>query len=138
MDQIVADASVIAKLFLEEEWSGVAIRLKDSHVIGKIEVIAPSLLKYELMNTLRYKNFAKNEIKEALETIRDYGFGIIELDDLLLDRVAELSVNYNISIYDAAYIALAEDTDALLYTADGKMLLKVKKLKFVKHMSEFR
>jgi predicted nucleic acid-binding protein len=136
MVQIVLDASVIAKLFLKEEWSDAAIRLKDSHIEGKIEVTVPSLLKYELMNALRYKNFAKEEIKEALEVVRDYGFSIIELDDRLFDKVAELSVDYNISVYDAAYIILAEDTGALFYTADKKVLLKVKKLKFVKHLSE--
>jgi predicted nucleic acid-binding protein len=137
MAQIVLDASVIAKLFLKEEGSDIAIRLKDGHVQGKIEILAPSLMKYELISALKSKKFSKGEIKLALEVVRDYGFSIMELDDGLFDKVAELSIDYNISAYDAAYIALAEDTGVILCTADGKMHGKVKKLDFVKPLSEF-
>jgi predicted nucleic acid-binding protein len=137
MAQIVLDASVIAKLFLKEEGSDMAIRLKDGHVEGKIEILAPSLMKYELISALKSKNFSKNEIQLALEVVRDYGFSIIALDDELFDKVAELSIDYNISAYDAAYIALAEDTGVILCTADEKMYGKVKKLDFVRLLSEF-
>lgn len=137
MAQIVLDASVIAKLFLKEEGSDTAIRLKDGHVQGKIEILAPSLMKYELISALKSKNFSKNEIKSALEVVKDYGFSIIELDDELFDKVAELSFDYGISAYDAAYLALAEDLSVILCTADGKMHGKVKKLDFVKPLSEF-
>ena len=137
MAQIVLDASVIAKLFLKEEGSDIAIRLKEGHVQGTMEILAPSLMRYELISALKSKNFSKNEIKLALEVVRDYGFSVIELDDRLFDKVAELSVDYNISAYDASYVALAEDTGVLLCTADGKMHGKVKKLDFVKPLSEF-
>jgi len=137
MAQIVLDASVVAKLFLKEEGSAIAIRLKDGHVEGKIEIVAPSLMKYELISALKSKNFSKNEIKLALEVVRDYGFSIMELDDALFDKVAELSIDYNLSAYDAAYIALAEDTGVILCTADEKMHGKVKKLGFVRLLSEF-
>lgn len=137
MDQLVLDASVIAKLFLKEKGSDIAIKLKDMHVKGEIEIIAPSLLKYELINILKYKNFTKTEIKEALEVIRDYGFSIIELWDTLFDKAAELSTDYNISAYDASYVALAKDADTQLCTADQDLLDRVPKLKFVRHISEF-
>ncbi|MDE1865815.1 MAG: type II toxin-antitoxin system VapC family toxin [Candidatus Micrarchaeota archaeon] len=137
MAQIVLDASVIAKLFLKEEGSDTAIRLKDGHVEGKIEILAPSLMKYELISALKSKHFSKNEIKLASEVVRDYGFSVIELDDQLFDRVAELSIDYNISAYDASYLALAEEAAALLCTADEKLLSKAKKLPFVKPLSAF-
>ncbi len=38
---------------------------------------------------------------------------------LLLDRIWEL--RHNFTAYDAAYIALAEATDAFLYTTDRKL-----------------
>ena len=53
MDQLVLDASVIAKLFLKEKGSDIAIKLKDMHVKGEIEIIAPSLLKYELLPIMK-------------------------------------------------------------------------------------
>jgi predicted nucleic acid-binding protein len=137
MAQIVLDASVIAKLFLKEEGSDIAVRLKDDHVEGRIEILAPSLMKYELISALKSKNFSKNEIKLALEVVKDYGFSTIELDDELFDKVAEIACDYNVSSYDASYIALAEDLGVILCTADGKMHGKVKKLDFVKPLGEF-
>jgi predicted nucleic acid-binding protein len=97
----------------------------------------PSLVKYELMNVLKYKGFTKREIIEALEVIRDYGFLILELEDAVINRTAEISVDYDISAYDATFIAFAQDVGAMLYTADRKLLAKVRQVKFVKHFSEF-
>ncbi|HIH50428.1 TPA: type II toxin-antitoxin system VapC family toxin, partial [Candidatus Micrarchaeota archaeon] len=137
MAQVVLDTSVIAKLFLKEEGSGTATAFKDSYIKGKIDIVMPSLVKYELMNVLKYKGFTKREIIEALEVIRDYGFLILELEDAVINRTAEISVDYDISAYDATFIAFAQDVGAMLYTADRKLLAKVRQVKFVKHFSEF-
>ena len=137
MEQIVLDTSVVAKLFLKEELSSNAIRLKDKHIKGEIEIVAPSLLKYELINALKSKRFTKVEIKEALEAVRDYGFSIVDPEDQALDNAAALAVDYNISSYDASYVALAKDLESELCTADGKLVEKASRLNFVKHLSEF-
>lgn len=137
MEKVVLDTSVILKLFLKESGSDIAIKLKDRHVKGMIEIIIPELLKYELINVLKYKGYVKEEIIEALEVIRDFGFSIIELGDVLFDMTAAFSVDYDISSYDATYVALAKKEDALLYTADKKLLSKIKKLKFAKYFTEF-
>ena len=137
MDQLVLDTSVIAKLFLKEEWSDKAIELKDRHVKGEVEIVAPSLLKYELMNALKSRKFSKNQIKDALEVVRDYGFSIMDPEDAIFDDAAELLSDYNISAYDASYIALAKDLGTEMCTADQNLLDKVPNLKFVKHIKEF-
>ena len=137
MDQIVLDTNVVAKLFLKEEWSDVALKIKDAHVTGKIEVILPSLTKYELINVLKYKGFKKGEIKEAIEVISDYAFSIIEPNDIVVNKIVDFSGDYDISGYDATYVALASHIGAQFYTADEKMLRKVKKLDFVRHLSSY-
>lgn len=138
MAKLVADASVIAKLFLDEEGSGIAIKLKDEHIDDKIELIAPTLLKYEIISALKSKRFSKDEIKEALEAIDDYGFSIILPNGVLFNRIAEIAVDINVSAYDASYMALAESMGCLFCTADGKLVTRAKeKLKFVKHLKEF-
>jgi predicted nucleic acid-binding protein len=137
MAQVVLDTSVVAKLFLKEEGSEIAIAFKNSHIKGEIDIVMPPLVKYELMNTLRYKGFTKQEIIEALEVIRDYGFLILELEDMVINKVAEISVDYDISAYDATFIAFAHDISATMYTADRKLLKKVNEIKFVKHFGEF-
>ncbi len=137
MDQLVLDASVMAKLFLDEEGSDKAIELKDRHVKGEIEIMAPSLLKYELINALKSKRFSKNQIKDALEVVRDYGFSVVDPEDAVFDEAIELVSDYNISSYDASYVALAKGLETEMCTADQKLLDKIPKLKFVKHLKEF-
>ncbi|MCL5419410.1 MAG: type II toxin-antitoxin system VapC family toxin [Candidatus Marsarchaeota archaeon] len=137
MDQIVLDTNVIVKLFLEEEGSDTAVKIKDAHIEGKVEVMVPSLMKYELVNVLKYKNFEKEEIKEAIEAVRDYAFSVVDVNDFVVNKIVDFSVDYNISAYDATYVAFAYHIGALFYTADDKMLLKVKKLNFVRPLSHF-
>ena len=137
MAQIVLDTNVVAKLFLKEEWSEVAVAIKSAHIQNEVEAVVPSLLKYELISALKSKGFKKEEIKEALEVIRDYAFSIVELNDFVFNKVADFAEDYNISAYDAAYVALAHHMGIVFYTADDKLLLKVKKLNFVKHLKAF-
>jgi predicted nucleic acid-binding protein len=137
MRQVVLDTSVIAKLFLDEPYSEKALEIKDGHLSGELEVLAPSLLKYELVNTLIYKRFKSEEVKEAVEVITDYGFSFVELDSVTLNRIVELSVKYGITAYDAAYVAVGSLSDADVYTADEKLLGRVKKLNFVKHLRDY-
>lgn len=137
MEQVVLDTSVVAKLFLEEEGSEMALKIKDDHVSNKIEILLPSLTRYELINILKYKKFDKEEIKEALEVIRDYGFLMIEPTDSITNKIAEICVDYDISAYDATYVALAQHVTSTLYTADKKLIKSVK-LPFVKHIKDFK
>src|ERR1700684_4195091 len=97
MAQVVLDTSVIAKLFLKEDGSEVAIAIKDHHIKGKIDIVMPSLVRYELVNLLKYKGFKKHEIVEALEVINDYGFLILEPDDAVIKEIARICVDYDIS-----------------------------------------
>ena len=50
--KIVLDASVVAKWFIEEENTekAIEITIRDKFVRGEIEVLAPSLLIYEIRN----------------------------------------------------------------------------------------
>jgi len=63
--KIVVDASVVAKWFLEEEYSGKALQLRDDYARGLLTVAAPSLLEYEVLNALKYSGaYSARELKE--------------------------------------------------------------------------
>ncbi len=51
--KVVADASVVAKWFLNEEFSEEATLLRDSFVKDELTISVPSLLNYEILNVLR-------------------------------------------------------------------------------------
>ena len=54
---VVVDASVVAKWYLEEEYTEKALKLRDMHVNGEIELTAPELLLFEVLNAIRYSRF---------------------------------------------------------------------------------
>ncbi len=137
MEQVVIDTNVIVKLFLKEEYSDFALKLKDSYLAGKTDIVVNSLMKYEFINVLKYKKFSSAEIKLALQAIADYDFQIEEFSYPIADLTSDLAVKYNISSYDASYVALASSLGYTLYTSDTKLINKISNLKFVKHIKEF-
>ena len=53
-EKIVVDASIAVKWFNLEEYSDIADSMKEAHIKGDIKLIAPSLMIFEVANTLRY------------------------------------------------------------------------------------
>ncbi len=140
MDRIVADASVLIKLFLQEEYSDKAYAIRDSYVSNEIELIEPTLLHYEVLSGLRYSTNEKitvEDLKESLTALENYDFKTIPLNEEIIEKIIEVSLRHKISIYDATYVAFAVLYSATLYTADESLLRKVK-IKSVKHIKDYK
>jgi len=121
----VADASIVAKWFLEEDFSDKARQLRDSFVTGKMTISVPSLLFYETLNALWHSGlFRKEELILAARALSKYGFDVWEPKGKTYEQSAMLSSKYDISIYDASYVALALNLKATLYTADSEIIQK--------------
>lgn len=56
-----------------------------------------------------------------MKAIRKYGFELHDVDELENKAIEAISY-YDITAYDAAYVALAALNNAVLYTADEKPL----------------
>ncbi len=137
MDQIVVDASVFAKLFIKEEYSENAYALRDAYISKKVDIIVPSLFPYEVLNALRYSaSYDEKELENLAETLDGYKLGVFDFNANLGKRISVMASKYNISIYDASYVALASMMNSLLYTADEKLIKKVG-LDFIKHIKDF-
>lgn len=136
--KIIADASVIAKWFINEENSKESRALLKRFISMQIELLEPSLLKYEVLNALRFTRNIELSIKEledVSEAIDSYGFEIKELDKDLSTKAIEISKTKDISIYDAVYVALAESTGSFLYTADKKLMSDCK-MDMIRHIKD--
>lgn len=137
MDQVVIDASVFVKLFIDEEYSENAYSLRDSYIVKDLAIFVPSLFQYEVLNALKYsKSFNTSELEKLAEALDNYKFGSFSLIGNFAKVTMDLAVKYNISVYDASYVALAEITNSEFYTADDK-LIKAAKLPFIKHIRDF-
>ncbi len=124
-DQFVVDSSVVAKWFLTEPDSDKAIELRDEFATGRLELAVPTLLFYEVMNALRFSGgFKSPDLLVAAKSLSKYRFGIWRPRGKLLELSTELSVEKDLTVYDACYVALGKRTDCRLVTEDKELLAK--------------
>lgn len=136
-EKVVVDASIVAKWFLEEPFSDKAIELRDKHLLGDLVLIAPSLLVYEVLNALRYSSvYSKDELASAAESINKYGLDLRSLTEESKRKAIEIAMDFDISIYDAAYVGLAETLGIAFYTTDEEVVKTCQRLKIVRHVRE--
>jgi predicted nucleic acid-binding protein len=128
MKRVVLDASVVLKWFLpDEEESRTALEFLEKHLAGEIQLVAPSLLEYEVLNGLLYAG-KKGRIKEDI--VRKAAEGLAGLGIELRPpsaRVLKFAGAFGISIYDAAYLAVAEAEGCPLITADNRFFAAIHK-----------
>lgn len=137
LEKVVLDASVVAKWYLKEKYSEQALKLRDNYVSGHITIAVPSLLEYEVLNALKYSGtYSEQELKDIARSLNKYGFENWKLKDKLKDETIKISSKYNITIYDASYLALATLMKTTFYTTDEELLNKIAELKIAKHLKD--
>ena len=123
--ELVIDASVALKWFVEENHSNLALKVLD-YLTEKALPIVPSLFFYEIANVLRYKpEFGIKDIQEVLSALTRFGFLVVPLENALYDQTIELAFQYGITIYDASYIAISSKKNCEFVTADEKLFGKL-------------
>lgn len=120
--KIVVDASVIVKWFVDEDGSDKALRIRDEYIERKINIIVPQLVMFETLNALRYKGlFSEAELMNISEALDAYSFELVSLTGEYAKLTIESAIRNNITVYDSAYVVLAKQNGARLYTADKKL-----------------
>lgn len=118
MQLVVADASAIVTLLIDPGEGGEAIA---AH-LGDAAVLAPTLLPFEVANVLRRRRNA-GLLSDAEAALAHADLLDLPIDlwpwEALATRAWELGDN--LTSYDAAYVALAEETNATLLTRDGRL-----------------
>lgn len=139
MEEVVVDANVVVKWFVEEENSDRALWLRDRYIDGKIKIAAPELIIFEVLNALYYKKlFSESEMKEISESLEAYSFTLYPLKGEYAEKTLEIAFKNDVTVYDASYIALAMIRGTQMYTADERLIKKLKEdyLKYVKNIKE--
>jgi predicted nucleic acid-binding protein len=117
----VVDASVVVKWFVPEIHSDKARRLLTlSH-----EYFAPDVLLAEAANTI-WKKVRRRELRPEDGRRLVVDIGRIAVDAipcrLLVDDACALAVTTERTVYDCLYLALAVRLDALMLTADERLM----------------
>ena len=121
MSDVVLDASVLLKWFHTKEESRVeeAKRLQARFEAGELHVLVPSLLWLELLNVAaRRLRWSREQLEALAERLGALGFAVVEPE---LERVARWAAQ-GLTAYDAAYLAVAEQTGAQLITDDAELV----------------
>ena len=126
MIEIVIDANVVVKWFIEENESDKAKFLRDKFIDGQIELFIPSLLYFEVMNALKYsKLFDPSELNDAGESLENYGFKVITIKNEIHECMIKIAVDHDMSIYDASYLGISIALGKTFCTADEKIIKKL-------------
>ena len=126
---IVLDASVIVKWFVQEADSPLALTYKAQLVSGRQIIAAPDLLLYEVASALRKKpDVTPEAIEIAVEGLLDVGLHVVDPTPALLKEAAHLSLATHLTVYDCTYLALANELDCSLITADHALVRQAEPL----------
>ena len=122
--RLVVDASVVLKWRLDDEVlvdAALALR-QDFLREGQLELLAPSLLFYEMANGLlmaaRRGRISPDQAESSLSEFG--GMGIV-LVNPPLSPILKLAFDLGVTAYDAAYLALAQAQGCPLWTADREL-----------------
>ena len=92
---------------------------------GTSSAIAPELLVAEAANVVNRKRISgelrENESRQLLEDILSIPIRLFPHQPILL-RAFDLAREYQLTVYDTLYLALAEEHGAVIFTVDRKLL----------------
>ena len=138
-DALVVDTSVLVKWIRSDDEE----LLAEAHaLLRRVEgagtsVYAPTLQAYELGNILtRESELAPDRIADILDELVQSRLILAPPEPELLTRGVRLARQYDITFYDAAFVALAELLHCQLVTADRQLARRTRELGFVRHLSD--
>ena len=122
---LVLDTSVAVKWYLPEDLHDEAIDLLRHAEAGNIELFAPGTVQPEFFNAVWWQHRREDL---PLESVRDL-WEQFALDPVvlyapedLMARAAEIALETQAIIYDALFLALADNFETVVVTTDGKLL----------------
>jgi predicted nucleic acid-binding protein len=119
---LVVDSSVAYKWYYKADEPGApeADALLFAQLAGECELIAPATLPVEVSNAMRYTQLPQDTVLDIIELIALARVDLYSITGPRLRSAAILAYRHKLSIYDALFLALAEELDCPLVTADRK------------------
>jgi len=124
----IIDASVAAKIFIKEDYTEKATDLMKAHIKGKLTLIAPTLIIYELGNIFyKHPHITSEKAYEYITKFLDLQTNLVNIhsNTETLREACTTSKSGKITFYDASYIALAKKLNTKLITADEEIWKKM-------------
>jgi predicted nucleic acid-binding protein len=136
---LFVDARVILSAFFPDEDQAQTQALIRDHVVGRVELIAPTLLLYELTNAVvQARRRGRISDDQARNILLSFEGLKITSRPVTWQQMLPLALRFDRSAHDAAYLALAEKTGQALITADHRLYNAVREhLEWVQWLGEY-
>jgi predicted nucleic acid-binding protein len=126
---ICIDANFIVKLINNPSETSPHLKLWDNWEQNQTQIIAPTLLRYEVTNVFHRMQLAKQLLITEAEEFLNNALSLpiqFDGDQQLHQQAWEIAQQFNLSAtYDAHYLALAQRFQASFYTGDKRLFNKV-------------
>lgn len=120
---VVFDASVAITFLLRQQGVGDVKRRIAGWLAHRVEMSVPTHFWLEVANGLVRRHRLTGELLlESIHKLDEISLRTLPVDRPLLLLAVDRAERFGLTIYDAAYLALAESLDATLYTADRSLL----------------
>jgi len=132
MKKFVLDTSVVVKWFSLEEKSTEAEEILKKIEDKKIEVLLPELVKYELANAfLKGKQFSLRQAGIGLEVFYSLPVIFVSESFQIAKESYRLAEKFNLTYYDACFLALAKLRKIPLVTANPRHQRQIPGVKII-------
>ena len=124
----VPDTSVVLKWFLHEQepLRQQALALRQAYLQGTLQLVIPDLLPHEFGNVLRYKpGWDSARVELAVRSLYALKLEVAPVNPELLARAVALAFACDITVYDAAFVALAAERGTVFISADEKLVRRL-------------
>ncbi len=123
--RFVVDASVAVKWHLnDEEDVATARKVRNDFVEGRILLLAPEQIRYEvpsaIRNAVRSRRLTPSDGATAVTDFLEWQLQVASHDTMIL-AAYDLALRFGCSLYDALYLALAESSGCPLVYADNRL-----------------
>ncbi|MBI2803850.1 MAG: type II toxin-antitoxin system VapC family toxin [Planctomycetes bacterium] len=121
MNDVVVDSSVVVKWILPESDSADAVRVKDEVMAANGKLIVLDLVWPEVSNAIwkshRQRKITLANAQQALAVLKGLPFQAKPAASAL-EKAFDIAVKYDRAVYDALFVALAQDLGVRGVTAD--------------------
>lgn len=119
MKKYVIDSSFVLSHLFADEKSEEVDKVFTRYESGKINLIAPSLIRLEVANGLRSAVLRKRiPSSHAVQLLRDFLHLGIETVEPTMEAVLAYAIKHRMSAYDSSYACLANKHNLALFTMD--------------------
>lgn len=120
--RLVVDSSVAVKWYVSEAeaHTAEALDLLGAHRTREAVIAAPSHLLLEVLNALKHRGLAEFELARAADALIGTEIELHPVESLVRAATV-LASRHSLTLYDAAFAALALELDAKLVTADRRL-----------------